>query len=453
MLRRGHEAAKAIAGTAFSRLVSAAGDNAPKAGARECRASRPHGDEGKRVAYREKTTVGSPEVRDDGLASPRVSQEDHRSMHDPTDRSGSVLGDYALQRLLGRGAMGEVYEALDARRGRTVALKLLSPQFAGDAMFRERFLRESRMAAQLSDPHVIPIHDWGEIDGFLFLDMRIVAGGKDLRNLLAAGPLPPDRTVAIIAQIAHALDTAHAAGLVHRDVKPDNILIDTSDFAYLVDFGLAQTTTDPRLTDTGAAVGSFAYMAPERFGAGNIATPAADTYALTCVLFECLTGVAPFGAGDLQVLVAAHLNSPPPVMGNAFDAVVARGMAKNPAQRYATSGDLARAAADVLDGRSRPGPPMMGASPIAAHPLASQNATAPTRPLPPITYIPPVGATARGAIPTYPSAPYPSATYPPAPQPIPYQSGSRENRVAVVLGAAVFLVVIVVAIALIAIFA
>lgn len=384
-------------------------------------------------------------------------------MHDPADRSGSVLGDYTLQRLLGRGAMGEVYEARDSRRGRTVALKLLSPQFAGDALFRERFLRESRMAAQLSDPHVIPIHDWGEIDGFLFLDMRIVAGGGDLRKLLAAGPLAPDRAVSIIEQIAHALDTAHAAGLVHRDVKPDNILIDTNDFAYLVDFGLAQTTTDPRLTDTGAAVGSFAYMAPERFGAGNIATPATDIYALTCVLVECLTGSAPFGAGDLQVLVAAHLNSPPPILHSPFDAVVARGMAKNPAERFVTAGELAHAATDALEGRIVAAPPIPSAPSMPNPPAAVNPHVTIGRQLPPVTYIPPVG-TATGApqmgapqmgAPQLgaPQLGAPQVSFPVGPQPVPHPQArvspqGTGTRVAVIVGAVVFLAVIVIVVAL-----
>ncbi|MGX7697027.1 serine/threonine-protein kinase [Gordonia polyisoprenivorans] len=392
-------------------------------------------------------------------------------MHDPADRSGSVLGDYTLQRLLGRGAMGEVYEARDSRRGRTVALKLLSPQFAGDSLFRERFLRESRMAAQLSDPHVIPIHDWGEIDGFLFLDMRIVAGGSDLRKLLGAGPLAPDRAVSIIEQIAHALDTAHAAGLVHRDVKPDNILIDSNDFAYLVDFGLAQTTTDPRLTDTGAAVGSFAYMAPERFGAGNIATPATDIYALTCVLVECLTGSAPFGAGDLQVLVAAHLNTPPPMLHSPFDAVVARGMAKNPAERFVTAGELAQAATDALEGRivaappmpsapSMPNPPASvgGVGAVPAPPAAVNPHVTMGRQLPPVTYIPPVagatGAPQMGA----PQMGAPQLGFPVGPQPVPHPQSQAQaqvppqqstgTRVAVIVGAVVFLAVIVIVVAL-----
>ncbi|MEP9394383.1 serine/threonine-protein kinase [Gordonia sp. VNQ95] len=350
-------------------------------------------------------------------------------MGSPADRSGSVLGDYTLQRLLGRGAMGEVYEARDERRGRTVALKLLAQQYAGDAMFRERFLRESRMAAQLNDPHVIPIHDWGEINGLLFLDMRIVSGGTDLRHLLAGGPLAPERAVSIIEQVAQALDAAHAAGLVHRDVKPDNVLIDSGDFAYLVDFGLAQTTTDPRLTETGAAVGSFAYMAPERFGAGNIATPATDIYALTCVLVECLTAAAPFGAGDLQVLVAAHLNQPPPMLGSPFDYVIARGMAKNPADRFVTAGQMAQAAREALEGRVSVPPP------VAVPPPPPMPQAAPAGVLPPIVHIPPVTP---GTMSPGPVNPTPTGYQPPR-QP----TDPATTRAAIIGGAVIFLVFIV----------
>lgn len=375
-------------------------------------------------------------------------------MHDSADRSGSALGDYILERLLGRGAMGEVYQARDQRRGRTVALKLLAPQFAGDAMFRERFLRESRTAAQLNDPHVIPIHDWGEINGYLFLDMRIVEGGSDLRGLLATGPLTGERAVSIIEQVAQALDAAHSAGLVHRDVKPDNILIDDNDFAYLVDFGLAQTTTDPRLTETGAAVGSFAYMAPERFGAGNIATAATDIYALTCVLVETLTGRAPFGAGDLQILVAAHLNQPPPMLGSPFDAIIARGMAKNPLERFATAGELAQAARDVLEGRVGAvgvAPNVTGLTPIPPLPIppsgvpgaaAHPGAPMPTGPriLPPIVHIPPVGAANASPMPT-------AGVHPGMPPGVPNGPADHRTRNAVVIGAVVFVILVVILVA------
>lgn len=210
-------------------------------------------------------------------------------MSESGENTTDLLGPYRLESLLGRGGMGEVYRAVDSRKGRVVAIKVLTPQLADDTAFRERFLRESQIAARLNDPHVVPIHDFGEIDGRLFLDMRLV-DGDDLRNVLkSGGPLPATRAVAIIEQIASALDAAHRSGLIHRDVKPDNILLGHNDFAYLVDFGLAQAAGDSRLTSTGSAVGSFAYMAPERFGVAP-AGPAADIYALTCVLYETLSG-------------------------------------------------------------------------------------------------------------------------------------------------------------------
>ncbi|MFT4128262.1 MAG: serine/threonine-protein kinase [Gordonia sp. (in: high G+C Gram-positive bacteria)] len=259
------------------------------------------------------------------------------------DLSGTTLGPYRLETLLGRGGMGQVYRAVDTRKDRVVALKLLNAHLADDASFRDRFLRESRVAARLNEPHVVPIHDWGEIDGLLFIDMRMVEG-HDLRGILAAsGALPTERALAILGQIADALDTAHAQGLVHRDIKPDNVLVDARDFAYLADFGLARTETDTRLTTAGQAVGSLAYMSPERFESGDVG-PSGDVYALACVLYECLSGREPFAATSLEQVISAHLTAPPPRLGSPMDAVIARGMAKNPAERFATAGALITAA-------------------------------------------------------------------------------------------------------------
>ncbi|AZG43607.1 protein kinase domain-containing protein [Gordonia insulae] len=263
-----------------------------------------------------------------------------------SSRTGTVLGHYRIGTLLGRGGMGEVYRAFDTVRDREVALKLLSPHLVHDEAFRERFLRESRTAARLSEPHIIPIHDFGEIDGLLYLDMRLV-NGRDLRKELRDGPLAPDRAVFIVGQVASALDAAHRSGLVHRDIKPDNILVDGDDFAYLVDFGIAHGATDSHHTVAGSALGSVAYMAPERFGDGPVGPPA-DIYALTCVLYECLTGAQPFGTASMQALMSAHLVKPPPTLGNSFDEVIARGMAKDPALRPPTARDLARAAAAAV---------------------------------------------------------------------------------------------------------
>lgn len=269
-------------------------------------------------------------------------------------RAGSMFGPYHLKRLLGRGGMGEVYEAEHTVKEWTVAVKLLSESFSRDPVFRERMKREARTAGRLQEPHVVPVHDYGEIDGQIFLEMRLVEG-TDLDSVLKRfGPLTPPRAVAVITQIASALDAAHAAGVMHRDVKPQNILVTADDFAYLVDFGIASATTDEKLTQLGTAVGTWKYMAPERFSDAEV-TYRADIYALACVLFECLTGAPPYRADSAGMLVSAHMMDPIPApsqrrpdIPKAFDAVIARGMAKRPEDRYASAGDLALAAKQAL---------------------------------------------------------------------------------------------------------
>ncbi|WP_415823568.1 serine/threonine-protein kinase, partial [Mycobacterium basiliense] len=269
-------------------------------------------------------------------------------------RVGSTFGPYRLTRLLGRGGMGEVYEAEHTVKEWTVAVKLMSENFSKDPVFRERMKREARITGRLQEPHVVPIHDYGEIDGQMFLEMRLIEG-TDLDSLLKRfGPLTPPRAVAIITQIASALDAAHAAGVMHRDVKPQNILVTREDFAYLVDFGIASATTDEKLTQLGTAVGTWKYMAPERFSNDEV-TYRADIYALACVLHECLTGSPPYRADSASMLVTAHMMDPIPQpstaragIPKAFDAVIARGMAKKPDERYASAGDLALAAHEAL---------------------------------------------------------------------------------------------------------
>ncbi len=272
----------------------------------------------------------------------------------PDSRVGSTFGPYHLKRLLGRGGMGEVYEAEHTVKEWTVAVKLMSDQFSKDPVFRERMKREARIAGRLQEPHVVPIHDYGEIDGQMFMEMRLIEG-TDLDSLLKRfGPLTPPRAVAIITQIASALDAAHAAGVMHRDIKPPNILVTRDDFAYLVDFGIASATTDEKLTQLGTAVGTWKYMAPERFSNDEV-TYRADIYALACVLHEALTGSPPYRADSASTLVTAHLMDPIPQpsavrsgIPKAFDAVIARGMAKKPEDRYASAGDLALAAHEAL---------------------------------------------------------------------------------------------------------
>jgi hypothetical protein len=284
-----------------------------------------------------------------------------------------MFGPYRLDALLGSGGMGEVHRAFDTRRGREVALKLLLESFSADEQFRTRFQREAEITATLRDPHVIPIHDFGEVEGRLFLDMRLV-DGADLGSVLAGeGALPAERAVRIVEQVAGALAAAHAGGLIHRDVKPSNILVTTDDFCYLVDFGIAHsvsTATRSRLTATGATLGTFAYMAPERF-LEEAADHTVDVYALACVLHECLTGQRPFPSDQPGILLNAHLNVAPPRPSNqvpglpaGLDDVVARGMAKRPEDRYWGTRDLAAAARSALTPAARDAlnPEVRGAS-------------------------------------------------------------------------------------------
>ncbi|WP_245663206.1 serine/threonine-protein kinase [Nocardia inohanensis] len=270
-----------------------------------------------------------------------------------------ILGHYRLVRLLGRGGMGQVWLAEDTRLGREVALKVLPPELATDSEYRRRFEREARLAAKLRGPHVVPIHSFGELDGRLFIEMEFVEG-SDLGKILdSQGALTPRRAVDLVAQVAAALDVAHAAGLVHRDVKPSNVLTLSSGFAYLIDFGIARGGGQTAITSTGMAVGTWAYMAPERFSGGEDLR--SDVYSLACLLFECLTGERPFGQTNPAQQMAAHLTTPPPRLSDrhpqlpaALDAVIGRGMAKDPAQRFASAGELAGAAQAAMEGRPPP---------------------------------------------------------------------------------------------------
>lgn len=271
---------------------------------------------------------------------------------------GTQFGRYTLLGVIGEGGMGLVYRAHDTATDRIVALKVLAQHSAVDESFRQRFRRELRITASLREPHVVPIHDFGEIDGRLYLDMRLIEG-LDVKTLLLDGPLPAERAVSILEQVAAALDAAHADGLIHRDIKPSNILVAARDFVSLIDFGIARVTTEAGITTTGATIGTFAYMAPERFAAGA-PDARSDVYALACVLYEMLTGKTPFVGEDLQQQVAAHLTVPPPKPSAehpsvpvGFDVVIARGMAKNPDDGYAGAGDLALAARAALTGPGR----------------------------------------------------------------------------------------------------
>lgn len=307
------------------------------------------------------------------------------------DRAGSRFGPYRLIRLLGSGGFGEVYEAEDTTMHRTVALKLLGSTFSQDPVFRERLFREAHTAGRLREPHVLPIHSCGEIDGQVYIDMRLVRG-VDLETLLKReGPLPPARAVHLIRQVAAALDAAYAETVLHRDVKPANILLSGQggqDFASLVDFGLASAAGDARLTKTGKAVGTFDYVAPERLSDAPV-DQRCDVYALACVLYELLTGKPPYDEHrDLAALMNAHLTAPIPRPSQqrpgipaALDTVITRGMAKDPGARYPTAGELAHAAENALN----PAAPtrertIQPAPPPAPHPLPPFPTPAPHRP-------------------------------------------------------------------------
>jgi serine/threonine-protein kinase len=298
----------------------------------------------------------------------------------------AMLGPYRLEGLLGRGGMGEVHRAFDTRRGRAVALKVLPPELARDDNFRTRFRRESDSAARLQDPHVIPIHDFGETEGRLFIDMRLV-DGIGLDQIIASGPVEPRRAVALIAQVAEALTDAHAHGVQHRDVKPSNILVTRSDFVYLVDFGIARAIDGDvtALTQSGATIGTLAYMAPERFE-GGLPDSRSDIYSLACTLAECLTGRRPFEATSLPSLMKAHLTAAPPRpslerrdVPAAMDDVIARGMAKDPAARYPTARDLAAAAQYALHQWGLPAAPVQTGPAGPPATLVQATATPPRR--------------------------------------------------------------------------
>ena len=268
--------------------------------------------------------------------------------------SGVEIGGYRVEELIGRGGMGEVYRAHDSRLERNVALKILAPRYVDDDAFRERLLRESRLAASLDHPNVVPVYDAGAADAGFYLAMRYVEGA-DLRAVLRReGALPAPRALEVVSQVAAALDAAHAKGLVHRDVKPSNVLIDERGHCYLADFGLTQSVSDRGHVTDGSLLGTLDYVAPEQIR-GDVVDGRADVYALGCMLFECLTGEVPFSAPSEVATIYAHLEEKPPLasarrpaLPTAIDAVFARAMAKVPSARYTTCAELVADARTAL---------------------------------------------------------------------------------------------------------
>jgi eukaryotic-like serine/threonine-protein kinase len=310
----------------------------------------------------------------------------HRQRGD--DVAETRFGPYRLVAPLGRGGMGEVWRAVDTSQGdRLVALKLLGSWLGDDPDYARRFRRESGMAARLTSPHIVPIHRYGDVDGRLFIDMQLIAG-TDLGALLGrGGPLPPARAVDVVAQTAKALDAAHRARLLHRDVKPTNILVcddGDDDHTYLIDFGIARPLDGTRVSAATSVVGTLAYMAPERFAGRE--DHRSDVYALGCVLHQVLTGYTPFPATNPLALLGAHHHEVPPPpsavrpgLPPQLDQVVGRALAKDPAYRFGSAGELARAARQAL---VAPAVRVHGPAPVAVGPQ-------PTRFGPPQTFVAP----------------------------------------------------------------
>jgi YVTN family beta-propeller protein len=281
----------------------------------------------------------------------------------PELTAGTVFAGYQIDGVAGEGGMGRVYRATEIALARPVALKLIADDFAGDRKFRERFQRESMLAASIDHPNVIPIYEAGEVDGELYIAMRFVDGTDLLAAVVREGPFEPERAVKIIGQVASALDAAHRRGLVHRDVKPGNVLLTgEEEHAYLTDFGLVKTLTGeaPGMTTAGHFVGTLDYSSPEAIQGGD-ADARSDVYSLGCVLFYVLTRVSPFLRDSNVGTMFAHVNEPPPPLLEArldlppaLGAVIERSLSKDPGERQQTAGDFAREAKEALTAAPAP---------------------------------------------------------------------------------------------------
>ena len=255
------------------------------------------------------------------------------------------MAGYRIESMLGRGGMGIVYEATQLSLKRPIALKILYPHLSQDPVFRARFRREGELQAAIDHPHIVTVYEAGEADEGLFLAMRLIRGST-LKDLIVAGELDGEDAVRLLLPIAEALDSAHAAGLTHRDIKPQNILVGPGGHAYLADFGLTRSAADPGLTKTGQFVGTIDYVSPEQIR-GEEASPASDVYALTAVLYECLCGVVPFPKPSDVAVLNAHVSDPPPRVTEhrpelppAVNEVIARGMAKEASERQTSATEM-----------------------------------------------------------------------------------------------------------------
>jgi serine/threonine protein kinase len=360
---------------------------------------------------------------------------EHFPSHSYGFQAGSLLAGYRLEEQVGAGGMAVVFRARDERLDRPVALKIMAPALVSDLEFRRRFIAESRAAARVDDPHIIPVYQSDEVGGVLFIAMRFVPGG-DLRRVLdIEGPLRPERAMEFISPVASALDAAHAAGLVHRDVKPANILVDARagrpDHVYLSDFGIAKAVlSSVNLTEPGSRLGTPDYSAPEHIE-GMTVDGRADQYALACVAYQLLTGVLPFGRDHAMQAMWAHMHAPVPSLAErrpdlpaAAGGVIARGMAKAPGQRYASCGEFADALRQAF-----------GLAPYRAGEPAAPVVPAPPSVPPRLSTPAPPSVTAPVTVPPRSSAVPPSAIPRPAaltevrwPEPGTTQRGRRTRR-------------------------
>lgn len=306
---------------------------------------------------------------------------------------GTVVEGYRIDALIGEGGMGVVYEATQLSLERKVALKLLAPQLSGDPAFRRRFQREGRIQAAIDHPNIVTVLEAGESEYGLFIAMELIRGAS-LKDLILGREVEVGRTLRILGQVADALDTAHEAGLIHRDIKPHNILVRVQrrDHAYLADFGVTKDRTRTGLTGTGAVVGTIDYMAPEQIR-GEPPTPKVDIYSLGAVLYECLSGIVPFPKDSEVAVLYAHLADPPPALSEHrpelpgdLDAVISTAMAKNPSDRFETAGALVEAFETALDaptkGAIKPPPPISAPADAGIREEAEPAPTPVEQPLP-----------------------------------------------------------------------
>jgi serine/threonine protein kinase len=300
---------------------------------------------------------------------------------------GTTLAGYRIDGVLGQGGMGTVYEATQLSLNRRVALKLLAAHISEDADFRERFRREGQIQARLDHPHIVTVHEAGETEHGLFIAMRLVRG-TTLKDMILGQELDAERTLRILAPLAEALDEAHESGLIHRDLKPQNMLVGSRDHAYLADFGLTKDVNEKSLTRTGYFLGTLDYVSPEQIK-GEHATAASDLYSFAGVLYECLTGVVPYPRPSEAAVLYAHVSAPPPrltehraELPERLDDVIARAMAKDPAERHASAVGLIESVDDALPHRLRtrlPAPVPILAEPTVVRPTPPATPGVPTR--------------------------------------------------------------------------